>query len=296
MKTLAFGEVLWDIYPQSKHLGGAPLNFSGHFKKCGGESFIVTAVGTDALGKEALDKMLKLGIQTEYVTFCENKETGKCIVTLDENKKPAYNLLNNVAYDDIKMPAFYENTFDVLYFGTLSLRNQNNARVLKKILSENKFQHTFVDINIRSPYYSESVVRFAMENATIIKISDEELPIVMNVLGKSLLTDTQCAKALSEAFNNLKIIIITKGAEGAFVYDSAIEKIYESKAKKVKVVSTVGAGDSFSASFLAKYLQTNDIECALSLATEISGFVVGCIDAIPDYRLSDVESTKEKEL
>ncbi len=289
MNALAFGEVLWDVYPEERCLGGATMNFAAHFKKCGGKAWIVTSVGEDLLGKEVVDRILKLGIETEYVTYSKNKETGKCLITLDKNKIPSYELLNNVAYDEIKKPKLGDKIFDVLYFGTLALRNENNLSVLKQIISENKFNDFFVDVNLRPPYYSKDVIRFALENATVVKISDEELPAVMNALGKKYKIKEECAQILSKDFDNLKIILITKGDKGSFAYDTENKKIFESQPPKVDVASTVGAGDSFSAAFVTQYLKTKDIPTALSLATNLSAFVVSCKDAIPEYELSDFE-------
>lgn len=288
MKALVFGEVLWDIYPDSKHIGGAPLNFAVHFKKSGGESWIVTAVGNDLLGQETVDEIKKMGVHTEYVTYTDN-ETGKCLVTLDDNQIPTYNLLNHVAYDYIRNPDLTADKFDILYFGTLSLRNENNKNVLKQIISENTFEDVFVDINIRAPYYCEEVIKFACENATILKISDEELPVVLAHINEGDLSAEKSAEMIGNKFKNLKMVIITKGKKGSFVYDCVTKKNYEQKTQEVKVVSTVGAGDSFSASFLSKYIASGDIEKALDFATKISGFVVSCKEAIPDYDIRDFD-------
>ncbi len=282
MNVVAFGEVLWDIQENKEYIGGAPLNFAAHFKKCGGTSWIITAVGRDELGNKTIEQIEKMGINTEFVSYSE-KETGKCLVWLDENRIPTYNLLNNVAYDYIKKPEMKGNPFDVLYFGTLSLRNENNRKVLKQIISENEFKDIFVDMNIRKPFYSEEVIRFAFNNATVLKISDEELSVVMGVLNKENLQPNDCAKIISKEFKNVRIIIITKGDKGSYVYDCTANESYEIDAKKVEVVSTVGAGDSFSASFLAEYLSSGDIKKALSLATKISGYVVSNSEAIPSY-------------
>ena len=288
MKVLAFGEVLWDVYINSAHLGGASMNFAAHFKKCGGESWIVTAVGDDPMGKKAVGEIEKLDINTKYISTVR-QETGKCLVTLDSNQIPSYDLLDDVAYDYIQKPDANNEVFDVLYFGTLALRNQNNRTVLKQILSENSFGDIFVDMNIRAPYYSKDVVRFACENASIIKISDEELPVVMSLLEKDEQSVKECAKKICEEFANLKMIIVTKGGKGSIVYDCKNDEYYECDSQKVEVVSTVGAGDSFSAAFITKYIKTNDIKQALEFATKISGFVVSRKDAIPEYELKDFE-------
>ncbi len=284
MKILAFGEVLWDIHGTDAHLGGAPMNFSAHCKKCGAEAWIATAVGKDALGKRTISEIEKLGIHTEYISLSE-KETGKCMVTLDEDMVPSYDLLDEVAYDYIQ-PLHIKHAFDVLYFGTLALRHTNNRNTLKQLIDKAAFTDVFVDMNIRPPFYEEEIVKFAFQTATIIKISDEELPTVMRLLNKGQLSDAACVETLSNDFGNLKIIIITKGDKGALVYDCVDKKSYTCQAKKVKVVSTVGAGDSFSAAFLTKYMQTGNINKSLLLATNISSFVVSCKDAIPPYELS----------
>lgn len=286
MKVLAFGEVLWDVYENDEYIGGAPMNFAAHCKKCGADSYLVTAVGKDSLGKRTLDEIQKLGINTDYITFSE-KETGRCMVSLDENMVPSYSLIDGVAYDYIQKPYINKHSFDALYFGTLALRNENNRSELKKLIAQTEFDDIFVDINIRPPFYSGKTVRFAFENATIIKISDEELPVVMSLLNKIQRSDKECAQSLSNDFPNLKIIIITKGDKGCFVYDCTHKKTYECQSKKVEVVSTVGAGDSFSAAFLTKYVKTGDINKAILLATDISGFVVSCREAIPQYELTD---------
>ncbi len=286
MKVLAFGEVLWDVYENSKHIGGAPLNFAAHFKKCGGESWIITAVGNDSLGKETLCEIENLGIGTEYISVSK-KETGRCLVILDENQVPTYNLLDNVAYDFIQKPDFGESVFDVLYFGTLAMRNEHNRATLKQIIEENIASEVFVDMNIRPPFYSEDVVKFACQNATILKISDEELPVVLKLLNYEEGPLEETITKIASAFDNLKFIIVTRGGDGSTVFDCRNKKTYSREAEKVQVVSTVGAGDSFSASFLAKYLETRNIPKALDFSAKISGYVVSKREAIPEYDAED---------
>lgn len=286
MNALAFGEVLWDVYSQSQHIGGAPLNFAAHFIKCGGEANIITAVGYDDLGNDTLDEIKGLGVGTAYLCRVE-KETGKCLVSLNEKGVPSYNLLDNVAYDYIEKPNLNGKNFELLYFGTLSLRHKNNISVLKTIISSNSFREIILDMNIRVPYYSKDAINFALDNATIVKISEEELPTVMQLISKTASSVKESAEIISANFEKIKMIIVTKGDEGSFVYDCILQKTYECDAQKVNVVSTVGAGDSFTAAFSAQYLKTGNITKALNFATKISGYVVSCEEAIPDYKLED---------
>ena len=206
MNILSFGEILWDVYPDTKCLGGAPLNFAAHLKKHGENVFMMSAVGNDDLGNEAKKHIDALGISAKYITELKDKTTGRCMVTLDENKVPLYNLLQDVAYDYISWDKITD-SFDVLYFGTLALRSENNFHQINKLIKEGEFKHVFVDINIRPPFYSEESVTFSIEKATVLKISIEELPVVSEILGLGMSTDyKEFATRLSDLYSNLKYI------------------------------------------------------------------------------------------
>lgn len=281
MKILSFGEVLWDVYPDAAHLGGAPLNFAAHLALQGADAYFVSAVGKDELGEETVQEVEKLGVKTDYISVSD-KETGKCLVTLDENAVPKYNLLTDVAYDHIAMPEFSaDDEFDAIAFGTLALRMNNNIEVLKDIIRTANYKEIYSDLNIRPPFYSDESISFCMSNATIVKISDEELPTVTQSLLKKELDVKSAAEALSEAFGQLKLIIITCGAEGSCAYDCISKTFYEAPVVPVKVVSTVGAGDSFGAAFLYKYFNKEDIQSCLEYASKVSAMVVSHKDAIP---------------
>ena len=174
MKLASFGEILWDVYPDEKFIGGAALNFAAHFSKCGGKAYMISAVGKDNLANETIECVEKMSVSTKYISRSD-KETGKCLVTLNEKMIPTYDLLSDVAYDYIDTSAITGKTFDLLYFGSLALRSEYNMKNLEKLLSNNSFAEIVVDINIRPPYYSDDVIKYALEKASIIKISDEEL-------------------------------------------------------------------------------------------------------------------------
>lgn len=283
MKLLAFGEILWDIYPNEKFMGGAPFNFAAHFSKCGGSSWISTAVGKDKLGCELIKRVEESGVSTDCISVLSDKITGQCIVSQNQDFIPTYNLLDNVAYDFIEYKNPLNENFDILYFGTLALRHQNNRDVLRRIITDNRFKEIFADVNIRPPYYSKEVLFFVLSNASILKISEEELPILTEALGFK----DDIAKEIKSNFKNVKLLIITKGGDGAEAYDLVTSEKYSCDAEKVNVVSTVGAGDSFSAAFSSEYLKTGNIENCLKFASRISGFVVSRFDSVPDYSADD---------
>lgn len=283
MKILSFGEILWDVYPDEKYLGGASLNFAAHLAKNGEEAYMLSALGQDDLGADAKKMVEKWNVSTQFVAELSQNETGKCLVTLDKNRIPSYNLLDHVAYDYIPTDAV-EGDFDVLYFGTLALRGEYNRASLERLLARKQFREVFVDVNIRPPFYSKESVRFAFSKASIVKVSDEELPVVQGLLGMEKSDDYKAfAAALAKTYQNLNCVIITRGGEGAYALNCKAGSDAACPSEKVKVVSTVGAGDSFSAGFLHKYLAGAPLADCLAYATKIAGFVVSQYDAVPEY-------------
>lgn len=281
MKLLSFGEILFDVFPDKACIGGAPLNLAAHFALQGGKAYMLSAVGKDKLGEQALCEVKKLLVHTTYVEVLSDKKTGQCLVTLDENKVPSYNLLSNVAYDYITVPQFDER-FDIFSFGTLSLRGQENMAAVKQVIAADICDEIYCDLNIREPFYSKESVMLCLENATILKVSDEELPTVTQLaFGKEYATD-DAFEQFAKAFLQLKIIIITAGKDGAYAYDCKTGKKYDSPIVDVPVVSTVGAGDSFGATFLAQYFKGKDIQNCMDAASKVSGFVVSNTAAVPN--------------
>lgn len=283
MKILAFGEILWDVYPDKRYIGGAPLNFAGHLARHKDDVYLLSAVGNDELGDEALAVLKKWNISADHVTILAGIPTGKCVVTLDESGIPSYDLWDGVAYDSICCEDIPDD-FGVLYFGTLSLRSKHNFSELQKLLDSHSFREIFVDMNIRPPHYSAETVRFAAKNATILKISDEELPVVAELLElESGLHYSVFIEKLACKYENLRCIIITRGEDGACAYNCTDKLHYSCNSRKVKVRSTVGAGDSFSAAFLHRYLKGHFMQHCLEHAADIAAFVVSEYAAVPKY-------------
>jgi len=291
MKLLSFGEVLFDVYPDKACIGGAPLNLAAHFSILGGESYIMSATGKDELGQKALEETRKMGVHTKYVMGILDKETGKCIVSLDENQIPSYNLKEDVAYDYIDFDSLDED-FDIFAFGTLALREKNNFSTVSKIIKSKKCRKIYTDLNIRAPFYSKESILLCLENSHITKISDEELPVVCELVFGEIYDIDEAFIRLKEKFENLEIIIITAGSKGAYAYDTMAKTKYFCESQKVEVVSTVGAGDSFGATFLYKYFSGCDLKISMEYASKISGFVVSNKEAIPNNMKEFLDNLK----
>lgn len=282
MKVLSFGEIIWDVYPDEKHLGGAPLNFAAHFAKQGGEAYMLSALGDDELGNEALNKLSLWKVNAEYVSVLSGKDTGKCLVTLDKQGVPTYNIVRDSAYDYINCSSVSDE-FDALYFGTLALRNEYNRREISELIKSHSFKEIFVDVNLREPFISRESLMLCMENATVLKISDEELSAVSKILYNTEYDYKNIATEISKTFQNIKFIIITLGEKGSYAYDVNNKTSFSCAAERVTVASTVGAGDSFSAVFLYKYMCGFDIDSCLKSASRISAYVVSKTEAVPEY-------------
>ena len=279
MIILSFGEILWDEYPTEKVIGGAPFNFSAHTVKSGAKAYLISAVGDDSLGKETLEEIEKKGVDASLVTVVKGVETGKCVVTLDEKGVPTFTLKTNVAYDQITFNGKVENT-DALAFGTLSLRGDFNKKTLSSLLEKKIAKKVFCDLNLRAPFYDEQTVRFCLENANILKISDSEADYLAEKFGFAFDDYADACKVVKNAFSNLEVVIITCGSKGAYATNGS--SVQFCPAIKTEVVSTVGAGDSFGAVFLTEYLKGKSIEESLALATKRSAYVVSKKEAIPD--------------
>ncbi len=283
MKSIIFGEVIWDIYPHQKSIGGAPFNFAAHLSLLGDEAYLVTAVGSDDLGKEALCKMESFGIDTSLVVK-NSYPTGQCTVTLDKNRIPSYLVHTDTAYDNIVVSdemlcEIKELNADVFCFGTLIQRNPTSLRALKKILEGCSFDEIFCDINIREGCYNRESIELCMKNATTVKISDEELHYLYDT--NILAPDCRSLADICGAYPNIKTLVYTKGAKGSEVYSICEGRLYVSPTPpKVEVVSTVGAGDCFGATYISSIYKGMGIPAALELATERSARVVASIEAV----------------
>ncbi len=275
MKLTAFGEILWDIFGEEKKIGGAPFNFGAHCAKLGMDVDIVSAVGDDELGKKAISAAADTGVNIKNIQTVPFK-TGYCNVTLN-NGIPSYDLVKNVAYDNIPLPEKSCFNDDALYFGTLAQRNAASRKTLIELL-KGTYSEIFFDINIRQNYYSDEMIDFSIKSSTILKISREEL-FVLKIDGSY----EEVCKQISQKYPNLRLIIVTLDCDGALVYNTSTNVAIYSEKPTSKVVSTVGAGDSFSACFLANYLAGSSLEDCLKRASALSQYVVTQLGAIPDY-------------
>ena len=288
-KILSIGEIIWDVYPDKKTIGGAPLNFAAHAVLCGAESALISAIGRDSLGGDAIKALKNFGVDCQYVKN-NDKPTGQCIVALDDNAIPHYNVLRDVAYDNIELDGIdfdriNQGKYDALYFGTLIQRNEVSGKAVRDLLEKCYFPRIICDVNLRPNCYNRDSINLCLNHATILKISLEEEPLLRSFGEYVPANDTPeaVARAICEKHPQLEVVIVTLGKEGSYAYTAKDGKEYRQEAIGDTVISTVGAGDSFAAAWLVSYLDHKTIEFCMKRAAEISGFVVAHMQAVPLY-------------
>lgn len=275
---VGIGEILWDMLPAGKALGGAPANFAYHALRLGEEGWAVSAIGDDPLGAEIMDIVTRKKLR--HIIAVTDKPTGTVQVELDDKGVPGYNIKEDVAWDNIpftpEMEALAARA-DAVCFGSLVQRMASRDSVLRFLRATRPEALRVFDINLRQHYYSREVIDESLKLADILKINDEEIRIVADMFGLGD-DDTATCRALIARYG-LQLVILTKGADGSEVITA--DESFPQKAGKVKVVDTVGAGDSFTAAFVVAYLRGLSLFDAQRLANETAAYVCSCKGAMP---------------
>ena len=279
-KTIVgIGEILWDMLPSGKALGGAPANFAYHAGRLGEEGWAVSAVGDDALGREILDLVASKGLHSMIAVT--DKPTGTVQVELDDRGVPAYNIKEDVAWDNIPFTPEMEDLAkraDAVCFGSLVQRMNSRPSVMRFIRAMRPDALKVFDINLRQHYYSCEVLEESLMLADILKINDEEIRIVAGMLGLSDDAVTACRELIGNF--GLRLVILTKGPEGSEVITA--DKVIPQGVDDVEIVDTVGAGDSFTAAFTVAYLRGDSLAEAQRLASETASYVCSRKGAMPE--------------
>ena len=276
---VGIGEILWDMLPSGKALGGAPANFAYHATRLGEEGWAVSAIGPDALGREILDIVAEKRLKS--LISCTDKPTGTVQVELDAKGVPTYTIMEDVAWDNIPFTPEMEalaRRADAVCFGSLVQRMASRESVLRFLRATRPDTLKVFDINLRQHYYSREVLEESLKLADILKINDEEIRIVADLFGLEG-DDVAACRALIGRYD-LRVVILTKGADGSEVI-TAGETIPQ-PAGEAKVVDTVGAGDSFTAAFVVAYLRGDSLADAQRLASDTAAYVCSCKGAMPE--------------
>jgi fructokinase len=283
--VIGLGEVLWDLLPNGKQLGGAPANFAYHAQALGADAHVVSSVGDDPLGREILAQLDRLGLPCRTVSVDPAHATGTVSVTLDGQGKPTYVIHENVAWDHIRLTP---ESLDLAHrakavcFGSLAQRNEvSRATILAFLDAVGEHCLRIFDINLRQHYYNAPIVRSSLQRTDVLKLNDEELPVLADLLGIAG-SEKDVVTALLETFH-LRAVALTHGPKGSVL--AAAGQWSQQAAAPTAVVDTVGAGDAFTAALAVGMLRQLSLETIHRHASRLAAYVCsqpGATPAVPE--------------
>ncbi len=283
--VVVIGEVLFDVFPRHKRIGGAPLNFAFHLHHLEVPVRLVSRVGEDADGRAIRDIMQRYGLDVEGIQIDPEHVTGTVQVTLDENGVPEYEITREVAYDYLTytdtVAAWLHRPPDLVYFGTLIQRTARGKAFMEKVCAaRNPRTRFFYDVNLRPDGYTRETIRVSLRHTDILKLNESELHLIGDMLDYS--GDTNALVRRLQREFKLEVVAVTSGESGSRLYfpDTVVEqKIGEAD---YSVVDTVGAGDAFAAVLAAGYRNGLSPQKILETATDFAGRICGISGAVPE--------------
>lgn len=290
MKIVAIGEVLWDVFPSSERLGGAPFNFAAQACRLGHEVQFVSAVGDDERGRLILERARALGLHTEFLATVREHATGMVSVTLDEQGKPSFHLHRPAAYDAVRMSdeaiaRLQAWQPDWLYFGTLHQIYPEVRALTARLAQALPAAKRFYDINLRPPCYSRELLEALLPLANVVKWNDDEACEVDRMFGfedRPLSAFT----AHWQARYGWDAVAVTRGPHGCAVRIG--DDYAEAPGIAIQVADTVGAGDAFAAAFLHGLSEGWDAMATGEFANRLGALVASRPGAIPEWSLEEL--------
>lgn len=293
-KITSIGEILFDVYPKFKKLGGAPFNFIYHIIKLTGNGKFISRIGKDENGEEILSFLNSRKISKELVQIDNVHNTGEAIPTLSETKVPEWEIKKNRAYDFIELNTEVENVIrketDCLYFGTLAQREETSRKTIQSLFDNNI--NFFCDLNIRQNFYTKVTLEKSLQTCNVLKLNEDELILLNDVL---LNNNYKLEVSAVEIMNkyNIELLCVTQGENGSTLFKDNLQNHYNSQIKNEEIVDTVGAGDAFAAILCLGFLLGWDIGKINKLSSQFASEIIKINGALPD---NDVVYQKYKPL
>jgi fructokinase len=280
-RMVGIGEALWDLLPSGPQLGGAPANFAYHAHALGGEAQVVSRVGSDQLGRDIVVRIEAMGLSSAGLQTDETAPTGTVTVALDGNGVPSYTIHENTAWDRIAATPgslALARTADAVCFGSLAQRSPVSRESIQCLVSAAPAAAWRVfDINLRQHYYDRDVIERSLQLANVLKLNDDELPVLAGMFGIPGGPEAQI-ESLAAGFN-LNVVALTRGGRGSLLYRDG--NWSDCAPAPVKVVDTVGAGDSFTAALVLGLLHGDSLDTMHAFASEVAAYVCTCAGATP---------------
>ena len=290
INAVSYGEVLFDVFGEEKKIGGAPLNLALRTASFGFPVAMISAVGNDEDGKVICDYIKENQLDTRGIITTQDYDTGIVQVTLNDRGSATYEIKFPSAWDFIELNENVQNIVqnaDVFFFGSLICRNDVSRNTLFSLLDSNSEMFKVFDVNLRKPHYNIEVLQQLMNKADFIKFNDEEILEIASELGFQSDNLEENIQFISEK-TSTKSICVTLGKHGSLLLWNG--NIYQHGGYPVKVADTVGAGDSFLASLIAKLLSDKNPETALDFASAVGALVASYSGANPKLRNEEIDN------
>lgn len=290
-KIYCFGEVLWDVFPTHKKIGGAPLNVAVRLRSFGNEVAVISKIGEDEDGEGILNFLKEKEVSVAHIQRDASYKTGSVSVSLNDEGSASYTIDFPRAWDYIDAKATLVDTIqdsDAFIFGSLAARNEHTKSSLLKLLEQSKFR--VFDVNLRAPHYTPELLEELMMVSDFIKFNDEEVVEIAEYMGSEFKGIEENMKYISAKTNTSKICV-TRGGDGAILLFDGV--FYEHQGYPAKVVNTVGAGDSFLATLIHYILEGKSPDEAIDYACAVGSLVAESAGANPELSMEEIDRLKK---
>lgn len=280
INAVSFGEVLWDVFPEGKKIGGAPLNLALRMRSLGCEVAMISCVGNDTDGDDIINYVAAQGLDTKSIIRSGDYPTGLVNVTVNERGSASYEISYPSAWDKIQLTDYARSlaqNADVIIYGSLVCRDVVSKSALEALLKYNAYK--VFDVNLRPPHYTQQTIMELMKSASFVKFNDEELLEIAAGMGSDLETLEDNINFITQK-TGITALCVTRGKHGALLLWEG--KLYHNNGYVVKVADTVGAGDSFLASLIVQLISGKAPQQALDYSCAIGALVAAAPGANPE--------------
>lgn len=288
---VGLGELLWDLFPAGKQLGGAPANFAYITSLLGDKGIPASRLGHDSLGADAIRRLGELGLATEFIQQDLDHPTGTVKVEVDRTGQPRFEISESVAWDFLEWTPQWQKLAqqaDAVCFGSLAQRSQHSRATIRRFVrASRKSAIRVFDVNLRQNFYDVEVLAESMKLATIVKLNNEELPKIMSLF--ELKTRGEEASARQLLSQEVKLVCVTRGNGGSLL--ASADELNEHPGFKVKVADTVGAGDAFTAALVHGYLRGTSLSQINETANRVGAWVASQSGATPSLKRDGLANT-----
>jgi fructokinase len=291
---VGLGELLWDVLPKGKELGGAPANFAYMTSLLGDHGIVASRVGSDALGRTAGRRLERIGLRSKFLQIDTKHQTGIANVAVDPAGQPTFEIVENVAWDFFEWTPEWQklaSTADAVCFGTLAQRAPQSRSTIRSFLQEvGRGTTRIFDMNLRQNFYSPAMIDESFKLSDVVKLNETELPIAVKSLGGTFTDEERSARWLRDKYG-LRLVCITRGAKGSLLVSST--EVHQHSGVRIVVADTVGSGDAFTAALIYHYLRRASLATMNEAANRMGAWVASQTGATPprdDYYLQQIRS------